>query len=167
MPSLPGLVFTLLALLALSLATACEETSTQVHHAYLDRHRDAYVYEGADRARVIAPLRGLLAERGYELIEDRSTRASGANHETLHTRPRVRGAGATEYVVHVIPLRLRPAFVVQLVQITRDGDGEVVSSVRDDGLEWELIQRADPDGALEIIARANERADKVPPSRRH
>jgi hypothetical protein len=130
------------------------ETSSDVHHKYVARHRDTFVFEGASRDHVIAPLRALLAERGFELGDVRPD----ATSVTTELRARTR----EEYVVHFIALRQRPAFTIQLVKVTRDTDDEVVSSVRDEELEWELIQRAEPDRALAIMETANARADKVP-----
>jgi hypothetical protein len=155
-----------LALIAFSLASSlagCDysETSSDVREKYVDRHRDTFVFEGASRDHVTTPLRELLDEQGFPLLE------TLPNAATFHTKRRAaRDGSSEEYAVHFIQLHQRPAFTVQLVKISRDPKGEVSSSYRDEKLEWELIQRADPDRALSIMASANERADKVPPKTR-
>lgn len=141
------------------LLTGCDysETSDSVREKYVDRHRDTFVFEGAARDRVTTPLRELLAEHGFELPD------IAPNATTVHAKRKRTGE---EYAVHFIQLRQRVGFTIQLVKIMRDANGEVTSSYRDVDLEWELIQRADPDRALAIMANANERADKVPPKTR-
>jgi hypothetical protein len=87
----------------------------------------------------------------------------------FQARPRVPPAPNKrfdEYAIHVVDLRWRTGFTVQLVKISRNPDGSVDVSYRDDKLEWELIQRADPDRAADIMAKANDKADKVAP-RKH
>lgn len=150
MPSLLRLGFLSLLLLA-----GCPESSEQVRTHYVDRHHDTFVFELRDRDRVIGLARELLAEHGFRL-ED------AAGSTTLRTAPHRR----VVYAVHLVPLRQRPGFLVQLVRMHHDDEGAVTSSGRDEELEWQLIQRAEPDRALAIMERANERADRVPPRTR-
>jgi hypothetical protein len=150
-------------LLVIALLAGCDhsETSSDVREKYVARHRDTFVFEGASRDHVMEPLRVLLAEHGYPVLD------APANATMLATKRRMLANGESEeYAVHFIKLRQRPAFTVQLVKISRDAKGEIWSSYRDEALEWELIQRAEPDRALAIMAVANDRADKVPPKTR-
>jgi len=144
-----------LCALTLVLAAGCDETSEGVRHSYVERHRDSFVYY--NRPRTLAALKSVLAEDGYELVDAPLT------SNELHTAPRSVGDDSVEIAVHVLDLKLRTGFLVELVHITRDKSGTVTASRRDQDLEWELIQRADPDGALAIMQTANERADKVAP----
>ena len=141
--------------LLLLFVVACDETAGGVRHDYVTRHRDAFVFE-MPRADVVDALRGLLAEQGYELIENRG--------DSMRTKIRTDGQGRTqEYVVHFLDLKKKHGFMVQLVHVTKETDGMVASSYRDEDREWELIQRADPDAAYEIMSKANARADRVAP----
>lgn len=143
--------FLILSLLTLA---ACDETSEGVRHAYVDRHADSFVYEGTTQEHVMSSLKSVLDERGYTVSP---TEEPGA-FKALRL-----GKSPDEYSVHFVNLRWRKGFLVQLVHVSRDKEGGVSSSYRDDKLEWELIQRADPDRAVEIMAAANAAADKVPP----
>lgn len=144
------------SLLILSLFTlaACDETSESVRHDYVDRHSDAFLYEGTTHDYVMVAVRSVLGERGYTV----SPTEEAGGFKAMRT-----GKSPDEYSVHVVDLRWRRGFMVQLLHISRDKDGNVTSSYRDDKLEWEVIQRADPDKALQIMAAANAAADKVPP----
>lgn len=138
-------------LLFVLLFAGCQETSEQVRTHYVDRHQDTFVFELRDRDRVVGLARELLAEHGFR-FEDSAD--PNTLRTTLHRRVR--------YAVHVLPLRQRPGFLVQLVRMDHDADGAVLGTQRDEQLEWQLIQRADPDRALTIMEQANERADRVP-----
>ncbi len=145
------IIFSLLAI-----AGCNDETADGVRHNYVDRHSDAFVYEGTTHEHVLAAVRSVLADGGYELVPGESPDVfTTTNHAAAKKH-------SDEYVVHVVDLRWRRGFLVQLVKVTRDSDGLVTSSGRDDKLEWEIIQRADPDRAVDIMAKANEKADKVP-----
>ncbi len=136
-------------------AIGCDETAGGVRDDYVTRHRDAFIYE-MPRADIVDAVRGVLAEQGYELIENRG--------DSMRTKIRPDGQGRTqEYVVHFLELKKKHGFMVQLVHVTKEADGMVASSYRDEDREWELIQRADPDAAYEIMSKANARADRVAP----
>jgi len=145
-------------ILALALA-ACDETAEGVRRNYVDRHSDAFLYQGTTHDYVLHALRGVMDDQGMDVV---------ATEDPLMFKAVSRAAAAPnrrhdEYAVHIVDLRWRKGFMVQLVKITREPDGSVYTSYRDDQLEWELIQRADPDRAAEIMAKANDQADKVRP----
>lgn len=141
--------------LLLLFVVGCGETAGGVGRDYVTRHRDAFVFE-SPRADVVDALRGVLAEQGFELIENRG--------ETMRTKTKPDPNGGTqEYAIHFLELKKKRGFMVQLVHLTKAADGTVASSYRDEEREWELIQRADPDAAYEIMSKANARADRVAP----
>ena len=156
MPSLIRLCLCALVLaLTVTACSACDETSSGVSHDYVQRHREAFAYE-IPRDQLLAALRDLLADKGMTLVDA----PPGAT--TLHTTAAREGGGTDEYAVHLLPLR-SGEMMVQLVLISRDDKGQIVSSLRDEELEWQLVQRAEPDRALAIMNTANQRADHVAP----
>jgi hypothetical protein len=136
-------------LLGSSACGSCGETSTTVQREYVAREREAFVFE-VPRDKLIAELRGVLADRGDELVEADPAAA------TLHTKLR----RDHDYVIHII--ELRQGCVVHIIHRTFNGAGEVLEGRIADDLEWELAQRAEPDRAIAIMREANTRADKVP-----
>jgi hypothetical protein len=140
-------------LLVLSLAS-CDETSGGVQQDYMNRHRDSFVFH-VDRAHVVAGVRGVIADKGLELIEPTSD-------DTIHTTHGRGGYETTdEYTIHLIPSKA--GYLVHIVLQSRDKDQKILSSLRETDMEWELAQRLEPDRALEITDAANKRADKVAP----
>lgn len=151
---MPGMSIRLAFLLALA---ACDETSEGVRQGYVERHREAFVYR-VPHEQIVGALRELLDEHGVQLASDPAS-------ATLHTTATKTRYDATEYVVHVIPLRAG-GYQVQIVAVVHDSDGALKYSMRREDYEWDLIQRVEPDRALEITRAANERADKVAPRQR-
>ena len=132
-----------LLVVLLLVITGCDEPAGAGQRDQVSRQRDSFVFE-MPRADIVDALRGVLAEQGYELIENRG--------ETMRTKARPAPNGGTqEYAVHFLELRKQHGYMVQLVHLTRDADGTVAWSMRDEDREWELIQRADPDAAYAIM----------------
>ncbi|MEO8702512.1 MAG: hypothetical protein ABI867_20880 [Kofleriaceae bacterium] len=156
MPSLARFAFLLVFMVG---CYSCEDSAEGVRQRYVTSHRDTFTFTSGTRARLAQPLSDLLAEKGYTLEPAPVTAdklvAKRQNKKT-----------SEEYVVHLIDLRQRAELMVQLVHVTYAADGTVESSDRDTELEWQLIQRVDPDRALAIMNEANSRADKVPPRTR-
>jgi hypothetical protein len=155
-------VFTSLWWLALCLVTGCygcEDSAEGVRQRYVTSHRDTFTFTSGTRARIEGPLGDLLHEQGYTLER------APVGADKLVAKRQVKGH-AEEYVVHFIDLRTRAELRIELVHLSYNADGTVASSYRDTDLEWELIQRVEPDRALAIMNEANTRADKVPPRTR-
>jgi hypothetical protein len=140
---------------ALTACNSCDETSYDVQTRYVDRHRDAFVFK-ISRDPLVATLRDVLAEQGFDLDDA----PPGAT--TLHARARHTTNTAVEYTVHLEPLQAGGA-LVELMRTTKDDQGNIQSSIRDTELEWELIQRCEPDRAAKILQAAADRADQVAP----
>ena len=136
--------------LLLVFATACDQTPVEVQHDYLDRHRDAFVFQ-VGRDKLVTELRALLGDSGLTLADD-----TGAD---LHSSRRADGV---ELSIHLVPVA-HGGTLVHIVELHRDASGNVTSSARDEAREWELAQLAEPDRALAIMAAANDRADEVAP----
>jgi len=136
---------------------ACDETSEGVRRNYIDRHRESFIFEGTTKDYVLGVLRGVMEDEGHEVLPTED----GSTFKTTS----IKDAGGRDenYTIRFVDLRWRKGFRVHLMHITRNPDGSVWSSYRDEKLEWELIQRADPDRAETILSKAAERADKVPP----
>jgi hypothetical protein len=141
-----------------SLAACNADSSEGVRRAYVDRHQSSFVYEGTTKEWVLLSVRSVIADKGFTLRDQ--PEADG----TYRTERTSRGKKVTgEFVVRFIPLRWRQGFMVHVMYTTFDEHDTPIRSVRDEAAEWEIIQRADPDRAVGIMTRANERADKVPP----
>lgn len=132
------------------LVAACDQTPTDVHADYLDRHRDAFIYS-VGRDKIVAELRALIADDGLTLADD-----TGADLRTSRRRD------GLELSIHLAPLA-KGGTIVHVVEIRRDAEGNVTSSTRDEAREWELAQLTEPDRALAILQSANERADEIAP----
>jgi hypothetical protein len=154
----PFIIFSVLAL------AACDETAEGVRHDYVDRHSDAFVYTGTTHDYVMTKLRSVMADKGLEVVPT-------SDPTTFNARPRAAPPSNRNYdgyAIHVVDLRWRTGFTVHIIHQQLAPDGTVTDNMnyRDDRLEWELIQRADPDRAADIMAKANDKADKVAP-RKH
>ena len=143
-------------LILLLFTFGCErtETSQDVRERYLARHTDTFTFK--DRARTIEAVRGALAEQGFELVATESPNrfASSIRSESYDT--------TGEYSIHLVEL-LDHSLLLQMMKISRGKDGHVINTYRNDELEWIVAQRAEPDRALALMRKANDRADKVPP----
>ncbi len=137
--------------------TACDETSEGVRQNYVDRQRDGFVYEGTTHDHVVNALRTLFSDYGY-------TVTAGDSPGSFITSTHNKGAGRwfEHYRIRIVDLRWRTGFTVEILHLEHGKDGNDPTTYRDDNLEWELIQRADPDRAVDIMAKANAKADKVP-----
>ena len=138
------------------LLTACTndptENSEVVHDRYLDRHEDTFLID--DRNRAVDALQGVLAEEGYELVPTERS-------DVFRTDKKTEGKSTTELSIHMLTM-LDKTMLTQVMEITRDETGKVTHKLRRDDLEWLVAQRAEPDRALALMRKANERADKVP-----
>ena len=144
--------------LLLLLATACyndgTENSEVVHDRYIDRHHDTFTLR--DKARVLDALESVLAEEGYELVPGaKPTRFTTSN------KPAYKGA-TRDLSIHLLQI-MDGTMLVQIFEVTRDERNEVNEKKQRTDLEWLVAQRAEPDRALALMKKANERADKVPP----
>ncbi len=142
--------------LLLVFAAACTydstESSKDVHDRYLDRHTDTFVI--TDRTRAVDALQGVLAEEGYELVPTEQP-------TTFRTDQKMDRSSTEELSIHLLSL-LDKGVLVQIMEVRRDETGKVTGKSRRDDLEWLVAQRAEPDRALELMRKANDRADKVP-----
>lgn len=148
-----------LVLVLLIFTFACDhtETSQDVRERYLDRHVETFTFK--DRARLLEALRGATTEYGFELV---------ATDSPTHfvTKPKPDSHDSTdELSINVIEL-LDRSMLLQIMHISRAKDGHVIYTYRHDELEWLVAQRAEPDRALTLVRKANDRADKVPPKTR-
>jgi len=128
------------------------ESSEVVHDRFMDRHEDTFLID--DRARAIDALQGVLAEEGYELVPTERP-------DWYRTDNKMEQKSTTECSIHVLTM-LDKTMLVQIMEITRDESGKVTHKARREDLEWLAAQRAEPDRALALMRKANERADKVP-----
>jgi hypothetical protein len=127
--------------LLLALVASCEDSSSGVRRAYVDRHQSSFVYEGTTKEWVLMSVRSVIADKGFTLRDQ--PEADG----TYRTERSSRGKGVTgEFVVRFISLRWRQGFMVHVMYVTYDDREKnkeyAIRSVRDE---------------------ANERADKVKP----
>ena len=144
--------------LLLLLASACyndgTENSEVVHDRYIERHHDTFTMR--DRARVLDALETVLAEEGYELVPgDKPTRFTTNNKPQSYK-------GSSDLAIHLLEI-MDGTMLVQIFEVQRDERNEVISKKQRTDLEWLVAQRAEPDRALALMKKANERADKVPP----
>lgn len=149
-------IFLLVVVLCV-LAVACEhdprESSEVVRERYVDRHADTFTLR--DRTKVVEALKGVLEEEGYELAP-----TDRADHFKSSIKPAYK---ANEQLsIHLLGI-MDGTVLVQIMEVTRDDKGEVTSKKQRTDLEWLVAQRAEPDRALALMKKANERADKVPP----
>jgi hypothetical protein len=146
---------TCLFLPALWIVAACEETPTNARRSAIDFQRETFVYRTPPE-RVYREVQALLAESGHRLPD-----ADDFVGRTVSTDPVQKRTGSIwQHQVRVIPVRGK-GHLVHVVTVLMDDDGEVFHRGRSNDLEWELIQRVEPDRALEIAARAEERAAAV------
>jgi hypothetical protein len=142
----------------LLLATACyndpTENSEVVRERYVERHADTFTLR--DKARVRDALETVLFEEGYELVPTEKPHYFQTNNQ-----PDGKHA-TTELTIHLLEI-LDGNVLVQIMEIRRDERGDVTEKKQRTDLEWLVAQRADPDRALALMKKANERADKVPP----
>jgi hypothetical protein len=148
----------LLVLVLCVLAAACEtdprENSTVVRDRYVDRHTDTFTLR--DRTRVIDALTSVLEEEGFELAPtDRADRYKSS------IKPHANKSNE-QLSIHILGI-MDGTVLVQIMEVTRDEKGEVTEKKHRTDLEWLVAQRAEPDRALAVMKKANERADKVPP----
>jgi hypothetical protein len=154
----PSMTYLVRLSLLLVLVAGCEDSAEGVRRGYLDRHQSSFVYEGTTRDWVMKSVRTVITDKGFILRD--APEADG----TYRTERTSRGKKLTgEFIVRFIDLRWRQGFMVHVMYVIYDDNEVAVSSVRDDGVEWEIIQRADPDRAVQMMTKANDRADKVPP----
>jgi hypothetical protein len=143
--------------LILMLATACyndpTENSEMVRDRYVERHHDTFTLR--DKARTREALEAVLAEEGYELVPTERD-----NRFTTNNKPRYKGT--SELAIHLLEI-MDGTMLVQIFEIQRDERNEVIEKKQRADLEWLVAQRAEPDRALALMKKANERADKVPP----
>jgi hypothetical protein len=129
------------------------ENSEIVHDRYVDRHADTFTLR--DKQRMREALESVLFEEGYELVPTEKPTRFGTNN-------RPHGKETTELAIHLLDL-VDGSVLVQIMEIERDERGDVTHKKQRTDLEWLVAQRAEPDRALALMKKANERADKVPP----
>jgi hypothetical protein len=124
-----------------------------VHDRYVDRHTDTFTLR--DRTKVIDALRSVLEEEGFELAP-----TERADRYTSSIKPRYKES--EQLSIHILGI-MDGTVLVQIMEVTRDEKGEVTEKQHRTDLEWLVAQRAEPDRALDVMRKANARADKVPP----
>lgn len=138
-------------LVSVSCLLACDraESSDVVRDRYVERHAETFTLR--DRTRALEALTGVLEDEGYDLVP-----TARADHFTTNLRSH------TQLSIHLISL-VGGELLLQIAELTRDDRGEVTENLARPDLEWLVAQRAEPDRALAVMKKANERADKVPP----
>jgi hypothetical protein len=142
--------------LLLVLIAGCNEVDPawSAQRSYVDRHRDAYVFEGTTHEYVLQSVRSVLADKGFTL------RAQPEPDGTYRTNRLVRDKrNSGEFIVRFVDLRWRQGFLLNVTYVRYDGSEIAVSTVRDTVAEWEVIQRADPDRVVDINRKAGQHAD--------
>ena len=141
----------LIALFAVLPVLAACESSEVARYNILNDERDMFVYH-APRDRIVAEVTQLLAERGHTIAD--------ANAMTLTSDAVPDGRGlSTKYIVRLIPAS--SGMLVHIMDVLSESDGHVTSDRRHDELEWELIQRVEPDRAIKIAEHANDVRDDL------
>lgn len=139
----------------LLLAAGCvndpTENSEVVRERYVERHADTFTLR--DREKTIESLRSVLAEEGYELVP---------TEKPSYFKSDVNQHHKTELSIHMLGI-MDGTNLVQIMELRRDEQGEITDKKHRTDLEWLVAQRAEPDRALALMKKANERADKVPP----
>lgn len=137
------------------LLPACEASPEGTRQSVIHDERDSFAFDGPP-ARVYRLAQELVAEKGFVLPDDADPidRSISTNWKpgTLDSEQ--------QFIVRFIGLK-NDRFLVHLIGVSRDRDGNIYHRDRSADLEWELIQRAAPDRALDIATRANHRADAV------
>jgi hypothetical protein len=144
--------------LPLLLATACyndpTENSEVVRERYVERHADTFTLR--DKARVREALETVVFEEGYELVPTEKPR-----YFQTTSKPEGKHA-SSELTIHLLEV-MDGSVLVQIMELRRDERGDISEKKQRTDLEWLVAQRAEPDRALAVMKKANERADKVPP----
>jgi hypothetical protein len=143
----------LLLLLAAGCVNDPTENSEMVRERYVERHADTFTLR--DPAKIMESIKSVLAEEGYELVATEKP-----NH--FKTDAKARYKSKTELSIHLLGI-MDGTRLVQIMEVTRDETGEVSEKKHRTDLEWLVAQRTEPDRALAVMKKANERADKVPP----
>lgn len=144
-PSMASLRLCYLALLIIT--AACAPSPGGERQGKLDEEVQSFVYR-KPKELLRAEVARLLAEHGHTL-------PPGA--EETSWKP-VRG-WQEQFVVRFIDLE-KGGTLVHIVSLSKLEDGSV-SRHRRNELEWELLQRVEPDRSLEIAGRANKRGEEV------
>ena len=144
----PALAYPILLCLLLP---ACEPNPESTRQNVIQRERETFVYHRS-APELYHQARQLLAERGHELP------ATPPPVNTTVASP-WRSDGH-RFLVRIIPVD-RGEHLVHITGQSRDRDGNVYFSERWNELEWELIQRVEPDRAVDIAAQARRQADDV------
>ena len=140
-------------------ATACyndpTENSAMVRERYVERHADTFTLR--DQARVRDALETVLFEEGYELVP-----TAKPTYFQTNNKHHWGSKESSELTIHLLQI-VDGTVLVQIFEIERDERGDVTEKKQRPDLEWLVAQRAEPDRALALMKKANERADKVPP----
>lgn len=124
-----------------------------VRERYVDRHHDTFTLR--DRARVHDALETVLAEEGYELVPTEKPTRFTTSNKLGYKR-------SSDLSIHLLEI-MDGTVLVQIFEVSRDEQNQVTEKKQRTDLEWLVAQRAEPDRALALMKKANERADKVPP----
>jgi hypothetical protein len=134
----------------LPVLAACESGDVARTNIVNDE-RDMFVYR-VPRDRIVAEATQLLAERGHTI--------AAADPTTLTTNVVADGHGlSTKYIVKMIPAS--SGMLVHIMDVLVESDGHVTSDRRHSELEWELIQRLEPDRAIKITEHADDVRDDL------
>jgi hypothetical protein len=149
----PAMTWQRLCYLALLVTTvACAPSPEGERQSKLHEEVASFVYR-KPKELVRAEVTRLLAEHGHTL-------PPGAEETPWKTI----GARQEQFVVRFIDLEKGGTFV-HIVSLNKHEDGSVLRHRHGD-LEWELIQRAEPDRSLEMSNRASKRGEEVHRRRR-
>lgn len=130
---------------------ACETSPEGARQNKITAEKEAFVYQ-APAARTYRLVRELLIEEGHEL----PPALPGMDVDIASAWDK-RGR---RYVVRFISVD-DDRYMVHIVGLARHDDGTIYSRLRWTEYEWELIQRAEPERALEIARAAGKYADDI------
>lgn len=135
-------------LVLLLVTSACRPSPDGERRRKLDEEVASFVFK-KPKALVRSELVRLLAEDGYTLAPDAdATDGKPSAYDSRH-----------QYLVRFIDLS-RGGFLLQLIEISEHADHTRDRTRRGD-LEWALIERAEPDRAVDMMAVASKRGDEA------
>lgn len=139
--------------LSVALCFSCTDSGSTARYHYLQEQREAFVFQ-APPEKIFAEVQRLLAEEGHPLEGTVAQAVTGVS-----TPWKQENVGSSQFQVRFIPLE-RGGHFVHIVHLTRFDSGEI-NRLRWTDMEWELVQRVEPDRAAEILQRANQRGEDV------
>ena len=132
----------------------CDGSPEAARNGYIAREGEMFAFH--DPAIVIYnQARVLLAEHGAELPA-----TAEFVDRTISTPWQPAANDSKRFSVRIIELE-KSGRLIHIIESRRDIDGNLYERERRTDIEWELIQRLEPDRALTIAARAAKRGDDI------